>query len=139
MKKNKKIRSEKGATGIDLTTGALIFILFTSVVFTLYLQIYKLSALVKIHEEAMGYIILICEDIDMQNYQATEDLEQYKTGVMQRISLPSNKYTLSLSKTKYTDTNSTAQDLVKRITISIKYNFDNEDREIKINKIKVKE
>lgn len=139
MKKNKKNRGEIGATGIDLTTGALIFILFTSVVFTLYLQIYKLSALVKIHEEAMGYMILICEDIDMQNYQATENLDQYKTGVMQRISLPSNKYTLSLSKVKYTDTNSTAQDVVKRITISIKYNFDNEVREIKINKIKVKE
>lgn len=139
MKKNKKVISERGATGIDLTTGALIFILFTSVVFSLYLQIYKLSALVKIHEEAMGYIILICEDIDMQNYQSTENLDQYKTQVMERISLPSNKYTLSLSKVKYTDTNSTAQDLVKRITISIKYNFDNEDREIKVNKIKVKE
>ena len=87
----------------------------------------------------MGYIILICEDIDMQNYQSTENLDQYKTQVMERISLPSNKYTLSLSKVKYTDTNSTAQDLVKRITISIKYNFDNEDREIKVNKIKVKE
>lgn len=139
MNKNKKLKQENGATGIDIATGAIIFILFTSTIFTLYLQIYKQSALVKIHEDIMGYIIEICEDIDMQSYEATEDLEQYKVQVTQTINLPTDKYTLSLTNEKYIDENTSAEDVVKRINIKVRYNFDNEEREIQINKIKVKE
>ena len=138
MKKNKNNR-ECGATGIDIATGAMIFILFTSTIFTIYLQIYKQSALVKIHEDVMGYIIQICEDIDMKSYATTENIETYKNQIIQDINLPTDKYTLSLLSEKYIDENPSAQDLVKRINIKIKYNFDNEEREIQINKIKIKE
>ncbi len=136
---NKKINSQKGATGIDVATGAIIFMLFTSTIFTLYLQIFKQSSLVKIHEEAMGYIIEICEDIDMQTYQTTENLETYKQLVISQINFPVDKYDLVLTQEKYIDTDTSATDLVKRIKINVKYNFDNKEREIQINKIKVKE
>lgn len=139
MCKSKKNINEKGATGLDLATGMMIFILFTSTIFTLYLQIYKQSSLVKIHEDIMGYIIAICEDIDMEDYESTEDLETYKDEVTQRVHLPTDKYTLSLSKEKYADINTSAEDLVKRIKIKVTYNFDNQEREIQISKIKVKE
>ena len=58
-----KIKKENGATGLDVATGALIFILFTTVILTLYVQIYKQSAIIKIHENAMGYII--CKNIQI--------------------------------------------------------------------------
>lgn len=140
MNKIKKIlRKEKGVTGIDIATGAIVFILFTSTIFAIYLQIYKQSALVKIHEDAMGYIISICEDIDLKKYEDTEDIVQYGNTIIQAINLPTDKYTLELRKEKYIDVNSSAQDLVKKIKISLKYNFDNEERTIQVNKIKVKE
>ena len=139
MFKNKKITSEKGATGLDLATGMIIFILFTSTIFTLYLQIYKQSSLVKIHEDALGYIIQICEDIDMQPYEETEDLEEYQKTITQKLNLPTNKYSLSLSKEKYIDTHIEAEDYVKKIKVKVTYIFDNEENEIEISKIKVKE
>lgn len=140
MKKIKKmIKNERGFTGLDLVTGAIIFSLLTSTIFTLYLQIYKQSSLIKIHEHAMGYIIEICEDIDMQDYASTENLEQYKQEIINKISLPTDKYSLSLTQEKYIDINENASDLVKRISINVKYNFDSKEREIKVNKIKVKE
>lgn len=136
---NKKMKNEKGATGIDIATGAMIFILFTSTIFALYLQIYKQSALVKIHQDIVGYMIEICEDIDMKSYEETEDLNQYGEQIVSQIDLPTDKYTLTLTKEKYIQDNPDAQDLVKRIKINIKYNFDNKEREIQINKIKIKE
>ena len=135
----RKEKNEKGATGIDIATGAVIFILFTSTIFTLYLQIYKQSALVKIHQDIIGYMVEICEDIDMKSYEETEDLNQYGQQVVSQVNLPTNKYTLTLTEEKYIETNPEAQDLVKKIKISIKYTFDNKEREIQINKIKIKE
>ena len=134
-----KLNKENGATALDIATGALIFMLFTSVIFTLYLQIYKQSSLIKIHQDAMGYMIQICEDIDLQDYEVTEDLETYKNQILSQINLPQNRYTLTLQQEKYIDSHPDANDIVKKIIVNIKYTFDDEERDIEIAKIKVKE
>ena len=87
----------------------------------------------------MGYIISICEDIDMRNYGDTEDLQQYTELIKTKIGLPEDRYNLQISQEKYISTHPDAEDIVKRLTISITYNFDEEDRVITVNKIKVKE
>lgn len=134
-----KLNKEKGATALDIASGALIFMLFTSVIFTLYLQIYKQSSLIKIHQDAMGYMIQICEDIDLQDYGATEDLNEYGQEIVSKIGLPQDRYTLTLQQEKYIDLHPEANDIVKKITVNIKYVFDDEERNIEIAKIKVKE
>ena len=140
MKKNiRKLNKEKGATALDISTGALIFMLFTSIIFTLYLQIYKQSSLVKIHQDVMGYVIQICEDIDLEDYEATEDLEEYKNNIISKINLPVDRYKLTLQQEKYIDTHPEAEDIVKKIIVNINYTFDNEERSIEIKKLKVKE
>jgi len=140
MKRNMtKLNKERGATALDISTGALIFMLFTSIIFTLYLQIYKQSSLVKIHQDAMGYVIQICEDIDLEDYEATEDLEEYKNNIINKINLPVDRYTLTLQQEKYIESHPEAEDIIKKIIINIKYTFDDEEKSIEINKIKVKE
>lgn len=134
-----KLKKETGATGLDIALGALILMMFTSLIFSLYLQIYKQTSLIKIHENAMGYLIQICEDIDIKEYEETENLEEYKNQIIQTINIPKDKYTLLMYQEKYIDQNPKAQDLVKKITVKITYNFDGEDRTITIKKIKVKE
>lgn len=138
MEKIKK-KNERGATGLDVATGVLIFVMFTTVILTLYVQIYKYSSLIKIHEDAMGYIIQMCEDIDMKEYGEIEDLTEYREELIQKTNLDQNRYKLLITQEKYIDENPEAEDIVKRLKISIIYNFDNQDREITINKIKVKE
>ena len=134
----KKLNKEKGATALDISTGALVFMLFTSIIFTLYLQIYKQSSLIKIHQDAMGYIIEICEDIDLKNYSEIENLEEYKNYIINKINLPVDRYTLTLEQEKYIDSYPEADDIIKRIIVKIKYTFDNEERTIEIKKKKVK-
>lgn len=140
MKRNMtKLNKERGATALDISTGALIFMLFTSIIFTLHLQIYKQSSLVKIHQDAMGYVIQICEDIDLEDYEATEDLEEYKNNIISKINLPLDRYTLTLQQEKYIESHPEAEDIIKKIIINIKYTFDDEEKSIEIKKIKVKE
>ena len=113
--------------------------MFTSLIFALYIQIYKQSSIIKIHQDAMGYIIQICEDIDMEDYETTDDLNEYKKDIISKINLPEDRYTLTLQQEKYIDTNKDAKDILKKIVINIKYTFDNEQRSIEVKKIKVKE
>ena len=134
-----KVKSEKAATALDITTGVLIFVLFTYVIFTLYLQIYKQSSIVKIHQDVMGYAIQICEDIDLQSYENTEDLEAYKEDIISRINFPEDRYVLNLQQEKYIESNQKAEDIVKKIIVNISYTFDNEERSIELKKLKVKE
>lgn len=140
MKKNIcKFKSEKGASALDISTGILVFVLFTSLILTLYLQIYKQSSIIKIHQDAMGYIIQICEDIDLQTYESTEDLEQYKKDIVSKINFPTDRYELILQQEKYIELHPEAEDIVKKIIVDVSYNFDGEERKIEIKKIKVKE
>ena len=134
-----QVKSDKAATARDITTGVLIFVLFTSVIFTLYLQIYKQSSIVKIHQDVMGYAIQICEDIDLQSYENTEDLEAYKEDIISRINFPEDRYVLNLQQEKYIESNQKAEDIVKKIIVNISYTFDNEERSIELKKLKVKE
>ena len=69
----------------------------------------------------------------------TEDLEGYKNQIINKINLPEDRYTLTLQQEKYIDTHPEANDIVKKIIVNIKYTFDNEERDIEIAKIKVKE
>lgn len=140
MKRNiTKLNKERGATALDISTGALIFMLFTSIIFTLYLKIYEQSSIIKIHQVAMGYAIQICEDIDLEDYETTENLEEYKNNIISKIDFPVDKYELTLKQEKYIDTHPEANDIVKKIIINIKYTFDDQERSIEIKKIKVKE
>lgn len=133
------LKEEKGITAVDISTGALIFILFTTVILALYTQIYKQSALIKIHQDAMSYIIQICEDIDFKKYGITEDINGYKQNIIEQINFPTDKYELIMTQEKYIETHPDAEDLVKKINVKILYIFDGQERTIEVNKVKVKE
>lgn len=133
------LKEEKGITALDISTGALIFILFTTVILALYTQIYKQSALIKIHQDAMSYIIQICEDIDFKEYGITEDINGYKQNIIEQINFPTDKYELIMTQEKYIETHPDAEDLVKKINVKILYIFDGQERTIEVNKVKVKE
>ena len=128
-------KNNKGTTTLDMTTGVIIFVLFTSLILTLYLNIYKQASLIKIHEDAMSYLTKICEAIDLKAYDDTDDVN----AIAREVGLPTDKYKISYTIEKYTKDHPEAEDLVKRINITLLYTFDKETRTIEISKIKVKE
>ena len=73
-----KIRkSERGEVALnDYMIAIVIFMIGAVTVSYLYINIYKLSAKVKIDEAVIGYVTEICEQIDLTPYENVSKVEQ---------------------------------------------------------------
>lgn len=136
-----KLKGEKGVTGIDVTIGLILFLIGTTAVLNMYLQIYKNSTMLKINETILGYVTEIFEEIDLENYD--DITNQRVEEIINAANIPS-QYTITKTITKYKDlvenkTDEKVNDYVKKITLNIKYSIDNVQRDFDISKVKVRE
>lgn len=135
-------KKENGVTNADMVIGMIIFIIGAATILTLYLQIYKLTSKIKIDQTAFGYITEICEQIDLNNYEDIT-VENVNT-IISNAKIPSN-YEITCSNienysSNYKDeTGNDIPDVVKKVFINVKYNYDNYSRNYQVSKIKVKE
>ena len=136
-----KLKGEKGVTGIDVTIGLILFLIGTTAVLNMYLQIYKNSTMLKINETILGYVTEIFEEIDLENYD--DITNQRVEEIINAANIPS-QYTITKTITKYKDlvenkTDEKVNDYVKKITLNIQYSIDNVQRDFDISKVKVRE
>lgn len=123
---------------MDLTTAITIFVIGSLAVLSLYYQIYVLAAETKIESTIVAYMTEICEEIDLLNYEDVDTEEEIKSNVIDKVKVP-EQYKITTTVDKYIDENSSAQDLVERISFKIEYTVANSKNSYTISKIKVKE
>ena len=121
-----RIKSERGATGIDVAGGLIIFVAASAIIVTLYYQIYMNVAIAKIHEVAIGCVTEIFEQIDLENYDDITDTKVQSLIEQSKIN-------------QYSDEIESAEDIVKKIKITVTYSVNGQEREFKMNKIKIRE
>jgi hypothetical protein len=136
-------KSEKGEVALnDYMIAIVLFMLGATMVSYMYLQIYKLSAKVKIDEAIIGYVTEICEQIDMENYENVSTVEQVNNVINKTLE---NTPIKDLVEIKCTEVEKFSEkynvnDYVERIHLTIKYTSLNQNaRNYTINKLKVKE
>lgn len=136
-------KSEKGEVALnDYMIAIVLFMLGATMVSYIYLQIYKLSAKVKIDEAIIGYVTEICEQIDMENYENVSTVEQVNNVINKTLK---NTPIKDLVEIKCTEVEKFSEkynvnDYVERIHLTIKYTSLNQNaRNYTINKLKVKE
>ena len=141
-----KIRkSERGEVALnDYMIAIVIFMIGAVTVSYLYINIYKLSAKVKIDEAVIGYITEICEQIDLTPYENVSKVEQVNEIINNTIKNTPIKDLVTIECTeveKFNEINNTNySDYVERIHLRIRYESLNKNiRDYYINKIKVKE
>ena len=141
-----KIRkSERGEAALnDYMIAIVIFMIGAVTVSYLYINIYKLSAKVKIDEAVIGYITEICEQIDLTPYENVSKVEQVNEIINNTIKNTPIKDLVTIECTeveKFNEINNTNySDYVERIHLRIRYESLNKNiRDYYINKIKVKE
>ena len=148
-----KIRkSERGEAALnDYMIAIVIFMIGAVTVSYLYINIYKLSATVKIDEAVIGYITEICEQIDLISYENVSTVEQVNDEIINNtlkntpIKDLITKDLIKIECTeveKFDEANKTTEykNYVERIHLIIKYeSLNKNNREYHINKIKVKE
>ena len=67
--------------------------------------------------------------------EVTEDLN---TNIKDRYNIPEG-FSAQVKVVKYSDEDSTKQDIIKRVNITIKYKFLKEDKTYNLEKLKIKE
>lgn len=141
-----KIRkSERGEAALnDYMIAIVIFMIGAVTVSYLYINIYKLSAKVKIDEAVIGYVTEICEQIDLTPYENVSKVEQVNEIINNTLKNTPIKDLVTIECTeveKFNEINNTNySDYVERIHLRIRYESLNKNiRDYYINKIKVKE
>lgn len=137
-------KSEKGEVALnDYMIAIVLFMLGATMVSYMYLQIYKLSAKVKIDEAIIGYVTEICEQIDLENYENVSTVEQVDNVINKTLENTPIKDLVEIKCTeveKFSEKYNVANDYVERIHLTIKYTSLNQNvRNYTINKLKVKE
>ncbi len=138
-----KKKREKGITGIDVVVALMIFMFASSVILVMYYNLYVNTVTIKIHEVAVGIITDIFEKIDLDNYdnitetRIAELIES--SGANDYFSEEKNHSNVTYKLEKYSDVDSTAQDLVKKINITVNYQINGAEKHISLNKIKIRE
>lgn len=142
-------KNEKGITGIDTITGLIIFMLGSVAVLFIYLNMSKIITRIGVNEQVIAYVTQILEEVDKVNYDYLDETKM--EVIIDNANVP-DIFEVSYSITKYVDevakirqetgtTGEKVEDLVKRVTINIKYNMKSIDidRDYTISRIKVRE
>ena len=140
-------KSERGEVALnDYMIAIAIFMIGAVTVSYLYINIYKLSAKVKIDEAVIGYITEICEQIDLTPYGDVSEVKYVNEIINNTLKNTPIKDLITIECTeveKFDEANTTEyKNYVERIHLKIKYKYESlnkNTREYYINKIKVKE
>ncbi len=132
----RKIKSNKAATMADVIIGMLILIIFTGILTTSFYQIYKHNISIRINAIAVDYAIKIFEDIDKMQYEEVEN--NLNNNLRENYDIKDN-YQINLVVQNYNQEDKTKEDIIKIITLNIKYKSVDESETYTVKKLKIKE
>ncbi len=134
--KNANIKGNRGVTTIDVIVAVIILSLFVGIIGNLFYEIAKNSNMVRYNTMAVYYAIKIAEDIDKMSYE--EVTNSLNSNLTTEYQLPEG-FTAEVEVENYNENDSTKQDIIKKVKITINYTFLKEEISYKIEKLKIKE
>lgn len=132
----KKAKSNKGVTMTDVVIGMLILIIFTGILTSSFYKIYSYNLLIRMNAIAVDYTIKILEDIDKMKYEdVTEDLNN---TLIADYNIMDN-YDVSVKIENYNKDDETKKDIIKIVTVDVKYDLKGDQKTYSVSKLKIKE
>ena len=131
-KKNMKLRSNKGITGIDLAIAIIALATFTGLIITLMSNIHRNSIDIQKNANAMAYATIVLEKVDEKAFEEinADFVNTLKDSGEVEIS---SDYIINFS------TEVLEENLIKKVGVKVSYDINGEQRTITINKLKIKE
>lgn len=136
MKNIKKIKSNKAMTMTDVVIGMLIIIIFTGILTSSFYQIYKYNISIKMNALALEYSIKILEDIDKMPYEEVNN--QLNDSLKENYKIREG-YNAYIEIKNYNEEDKTKEDIIKIVTLTIKYKEIEKEQEYTVKKLKIKE
>ena len=126
----KNFSSENGFTGTDIAVAVLVFVIFAGVISNLLYSIYLNSILIERAAYASACATAILEKVDEKSYG--EVTNNFLELIEDEISYD-DEYDITFSVTEL------YYNKIKQIELNLKYDVQNEEKSIKISKLKIKE
>lgn len=136
MNKLNKLKLNIGATLTDAVVAMLIIMMFTGILTTTFSNLYKNNIHIKMNAVALDYAIKVLEDIDKIPYEEVND------NLNEEISTKYGdykNYEAHLEIENYNKNQENKEDIIKIITLTIKYKVIDSNEEYVIKKLKIKE
>lgn len=130
-----KLRSNKGFTMQDLIIAIIIFTIFAGTICSLFVIIFNTQADTQVDEIAALYAVQIAEYIDRIDYDRVTN--EISSVITKELDISEN-YTLNIDVSEYRPQNET-ETYMKIVKIILTYNFKQEDKNLTIEKLKIKE
>ena len=147
-----KFKSEKGVTGIDITLSVILITIFIGLLTTLSLNIEQKSKQVDRHAEALYYAVNSIEEVkkmDFETLPKTTDLNNNKISLLADGYLKNEKgqetpyyrttNVIDYSQMPENQGKNSIPDIAKKINVKISYRVKEENKEINLSVVKVKE
>lgn len=151
----KSIKKNDGFTQADIVISIVILMFFTTLISTLFYNSYVSSTISKRHSEATTYLTRIFESMELISYDDLEneiinvineiDIEKLSGTIVENGNITttlSTPYKTEVEIVNYNkmDGNTDKEDLVKQITVTIKYKSrNNKEENITAKRLKTKE
>ena len=143
----KFVRNERGVTGIDVAIAVIIIFIFVSMIAVIISRINSTSRKIELKTEALDIAITEIRNVEEQGFEEYETLNKSSTSDKHGNSLVNQAtgvqgYYKTISVLDYTDiegNESEIPNLVKKVTVTISYQFKGETQSIELSTILSKE
>ena len=138
----KHLKEEQGITGIDITIAIILITIFVAIIATLYFNIQKTSDDIERKTQATAYSVQIIEEIKANGFDSlptvsenTNLIDGYEDKYIKENGKDTPYYqTVRVEDYSQLEGSGAIQpDIVKKITVIIKYRSGNEDQEIALS------
>lgn len=132
----KKLKSNKGISMADVVIALLILIILSGVIGNILYQIAYNNAALRMNAIATDYAVKVAEYIDKIPYENVINGMQITEINGEQII---DKFNVSIEVENYNNNDSTKEDIIKKVIITVNYNILKETKNYKIQKLKIKE
>ena len=144
MNYKKIFKKNRGATVTDVTIAISLLVLFTGILTTSIIKIYKNNLSIKIDAYVIDCCVKICEYIDEIPYNEVNSAltdetirEEIETKYEDYEIL--DNYKIAIDVENFNTDNMAKQDIIKKVKVSIEYQNIGETKTYTVNKLKIKE
>lgn len=137
MKWIKKVKSNKGVMGTDIVVSLVVLTLFAGVIASLFADVFFQNVSIRMNALATNYAIKILEDTDKMSYIDVTQ-EQMNKNLTNKYGISSN-YNVTVKVENYSDMVSNKKDVIKIITVTVKYTLKDQPYTYTVKKLKIRE
>ena len=133
----KKCKENKAVMGVDIVVSIVVLSLFAGVIAGMFAELFIQNVSIRMNAMAVNYAIIILENTDRLPY-AEVTTENMMNNVKEKYYMSDN-YTANIEVTKYSDMDTSKEDLIKIVKVTISYELLGQEYSYTVQKLKIKE